>query len=185
MKEIYDPGLMLFACALIVFFALLIRVRVKLESMKQKLAKRNEVILALKHYKRRYELLKSFECDKEEKFLELLKNSSYEDIDGLILRRLSISFNAVLRNEEKFVYLLNFVRSVKGALGNLLQINFISAFKNLGEKKVARLMLIAINSGDLKSQEEIAHILQKIDDEMFSSLVELEVKNLKMKENGN
>lgn len=185
MKEIYDPGLMLFTCTLIVFAALLIRIRVKLDSIKRKLAKRNEVILALKSYKRRYELLKSFECDKEEKFLDLLKTSSYEDIDGLIIRRLSIAFNSILRNEEKFLYLLNFVRSVKGALGNLLQSNFISAFKNLGEKKVAGLMLSAINSGNLESQNEIVHILQKIDDKSFSSLVELELKKIKQKENGN
>ncbi len=87
----------------------------------------------LKRASRRYELVK--ECNKTDKFFNLLRKCSYEDIDEFILAKIKNHFRVALDVSDGtngFLVIYLFIGTLEGEIKDLLQKTFLEVFRGKG-----------------------------------------------------
>lgn len=84
----------------------------------------------LKRDSRRYELIKAYGTTS--KFLGLLSQSSFEDIDEFILNRVRNCFRDMLSSNNGFLSAYLFIETLDGKMKDLLKKHFLELFRDRG-----------------------------------------------------
>lgn len=124
---------------------------------------------SLKRDSRRYALIKKYGTPA--KFLELLRESSYEDIDDFVLGRIRNCFRGMMANSEGFISAYLFVGTLEGDMYGLMQQTLLEVFREKGTMHIGGLIFDAITENGQHAKVELEKALVDLEDAEFSRKV--------------